>query len=56
MNDGEAIELDTETLDYASELAKEAGMSTNEYLRQLLVNRASAHLKQQKAEGLFFLP
>ena len=56
MNDGETIELDEETFDNLDELAKEAGLSNDEYLRKVLFDRANAHLKQQQPERSLFLP
>jgi len=56
MTDTDTIELDEETLNNLDALAKEAGVSSDEYLRLLLLDRASAHLKQQQAGGSLFLP
>ena len=56
MSDGETIELDEETFDNLGELAKEAGLSNDEYLRKMLFDRASTHLKQREAERSLFLP
>ena len=56
MNDTNPIELDGEIVSNLDELAQEAGMSPDEYLRLLLVDRASALLKQQEAEKSLFLP
>jgi len=56
MNDNNAVELDEETLSNLDELAKEAGVSTDEYLRLLLLERASVHLKGQETGRSLFLP
>jgi len=56
MNDNNAIELDEETLNNLDELAKDAGVSNDEYLRLLLFDRASAHLKEQETGRSLFLP
>jgi len=56
MNDTNTVELDNETISNLDELAKEAGVSNDEYLRLLLLDRASARLKEQKDERSLFLP
>ena len=56
MSDKNTIELDKATLNNLEELAKEAGMSSDDYLRQLLFDRAALHLQRQKADPSLFLP
>ena len=56
MNDTNTVELDSETLNNLDELVKEAGLSNDEYLRLLILDRASARLKEQKGECSLFLP
>ena len=56
MNDKDTIELDEETLADLDRLAKEEGMTMDEYLRKLLFDRASTLLKQKKAKPSLFLP
>lgn len=57
MNDTRMVEfeLDEDILKNLDTLAKTAGMTREEYLRELLLDRAAAHLKQQEAGGSLFL-
>jgi hypothetical protein len=55
MDNNDTITLDEETFTNLDTLAKEAGVSNDEYLRALLFDRASEYLKLQKSErSLFF--
>jgi len=56
MRNNDTIVLDKETLDCLDVLAEEAGMSNDEYLRKLLIDRATLRLQQQKAGASLFLP
>ena len=55
MSNNDTFELDKATLDDLDILAKEAGMSNDDYLRKLLVDRATKHLQRQDADPSLFL-
>lgn len=46
MSDGEVIKLDPETVALLDKLAEAHGMDPKEYLRTLLLEHASGHLKR----------
>jgi len=56
MNDTDTFKLDRETLGHLTALAKDAGMTKGEYIRELLLERAAEHLKKQEADASLFLP
>ena len=55
MNDSNTFRLDEETTAILEQLATEEGMTKDEFLRKLLLDRASALLKKQEEKGSLFL-
>lgn len=53
MNKGEVVELDEATSEMLEKLAKEQGVTADEFLRKLLLEHASKHLKKTAS---LFLP
>ena len=56
MNDSNTFQLDEETMTDLEKLAAEEGVPVDEFLRTLLLDRASALLRKQAENGSLFLP